>query len=134
MAITGTSLVYLPTGGPQLNASPATTTAGTLVTGPGDVQQPAFTCTYTFIGDGSITTIPVKWIDGTKTIPFTPTAVLAFGIPALSGTADATGVLQAEGSNAAPRVTSISNTSCNVIYSTAVANTSTASVLLVVYK
>jgi hypothetical protein len=128
MAITGTSLVIQPPGASSL------TPAGQIVTGPGDVQQPAFTATYTFIGDGTITTIPVNWIDGTQTIPFTPKAVLAFAIPPLSGSASTTGVLQAEGSYSAPRVTAITNTSCNVIYSTVVANTSTASVLLVVYR
>lgn len=128
MALTGTVLSILPPGAPAL------TPAGQLVYGPGDVQEPAFVGTYTFIGDGTITTVPVNWIDGTQTIPFTPKAVLVFGIPALSGTADATGVLRVEGSNAAPRVTAISNTSFSVVYSTAVANTSTASFLFVVYR
>lgn len=128
MSITGTKLTILPTGAPSLPP------AGQIVWGPGDVQEPAFVATYTFIGDGTITTIPINWIDGTQTIPFTPSAVLAFGIPALSGTADATGVLRPEGSNATPRITSLSNTSVSVIYTTAVANTSTASLLLVVYK
>jgi hypothetical protein len=128
MAITGTVLSTLPTGAPAL------TPAGQIVTGPGDVQEPAFVATYTFIGDGTIKAIPVNWIDGTQTIPFTPKAVLAFGIPALSGSADTAGILQVEGSNANPRVTAISNTSATVNYSTSVAASSTASVLLVVYK
>lgn len=128
MSLTGTVLSILPTG------SPLPVPGGTMVFGPGDVQEPAIVGTYTFIGDGTITTVPVNWIDGTQTINFTPKAVLVFGIPALSGTADATGVLRPEGSNATPRVTSITNTSFNVIYTTAVANTSTASFLFVVYK
>ena len=128
MALSGQVLTIQPVGAPAL------TPAGTVVFGPGDVQEPAFVATYTFIGDGTVTTVPVNWIDGTQTIPFTPKAVLAFGIPALSGTADATGVLRAEGSNATPRVTAISNTSASVVYSTSVASGSTASILLVVYK
>lgn len=128
MALTGQTLAMLPAGAPVL------TPAGQIVTGPGDVQEPAFALTYTFIGDGTIKAVPVNWIDGTQTIPFTPKAVLAFGIPALSGTADATGVLQVEGSNNTPRVTAISNTSATVNYTTSVANASTASFLLVVYR
>ena len=128
MALTGTVLSILPTG------APLPTPAGQIVFGPGDVQEPAMVGTYTFIGDGTITTVPVNFIDGTQGIPFTPKAILVFGIPALSGTADAAGVLRAEGSNAAPRVTSITTTSFNVIYSTSVTNASTASFLFVVYK
>lgn len=128
MALTGQTLAMLPSG------SPSIVPAGTMVFGPGDVQEPAMVGTFTFIGDGSVTTATVNWIDGTQTIPYTPKGVLVFGIPALSGTADATGVLQAEGSNAAPRVKNITNTSFQVVYSTAVANTSTASFLFVVYK
>ena len=128
MALTGQTLAILPTG------SPAIVPGGTMVAGPGDVQEPAIVGTYTFIGDGTVTTVPVNWIDGTQTLPYVPKAVLVFGIPALSGTADATGVLRAEGSNASPRVTSITNTSFNVIYSTSVANNSTASFLFVVYR
>ena len=143
MSITKTALVYQPVGSVSLASytSPsgaAVSVDGTIVGGPGDWQQPAFVATYSFVGDGSITTIPINWIDSTKTISFTPRAVLAFGMPSLianaTNTQDATGVLQVEGSNAAPRVTAITNTSCNVIYSTAVANTSSASILLVVYK
>jgi hypothetical protein len=129
MALSGQVLSTLPAGAPAL------TPAGQLVFGPGDVQEPAFVCTYTFIGDGTITTVPINWIDGTQTIPFTPKAVLAFSIPALSGTQDNTGVIKVEGGNGTgARVTGITNTSVNVVYSTAVANTSTASILLVVYR
>jgi len=128
MAITGQTLVIQPVGAPSLGP------AGAFVQGPGDAQVPTFYATFTFVGDGTITTVPVNWIDGTQTLPFTPRAVLAFAIPPLTGSASTTGVLQAEGSYAAPRVTSISNTSCSVVYSTVVANNSSASVLLVVYK
>jgi hypothetical protein len=128
MAITGQTLTIQPAGAPSL------TPAGQIVYGPGDVQEPAFVATFTFIGDGTITTVPVNWIDGTQTLPFTPKAVLAFAIPVLSGSASTTGVLQAEGSYAAPRVTAISNTSASIVYSTVVANNSSASVLLVVYR
>jgi hypothetical protein len=129
MALSGQTLSTLPTGAPAL------TPAGQLVFGPGDVQEPAFVCTYTFIGDGTITTVPVNWIDGTQTIPFTPKAVLAFAIPALSGTADTAGILKVEGGNGTnARVQNITNTSVNLIYSTSVGSGSTASVLLVVYR
>lgn len=129
MAVSGTVLTLQPPGAPSL------TSAGQIVTGPGDVQQPAFTATYTFIGDGTSTTIPVNWIDGTQTIPFTPKAVLAFAIPALSGTQDTAGVLKVEGAQpSAGRVQSITNTSVSLIYTTSVASASTASVLLVVYR
>jgi hypothetical protein len=128
MALTGQTLTIQPAGAPAL------TPAGQIVTGPGDVQEPAFVATYTFIGDGTITTIPVNWIDGTQTLPFTPKAVLAFAIPPLSGNASTTGVLAPEGSYSAPRVTALTNTSVNIIYSTVVANASTASFLLVVYR
>jgi hypothetical protein len=128
MALTGLVTTILPTGAPAL------TPAGTVVSGPGDVQEPAFVGTQTVIGDSSVTTVTVNWIDGTQTIPFTPKAIVVTGIPALTGTADATGVLQAEGSNAAPRVKNITNTSFQYVYSTAVANNSSASVLFVVYR
>jgi hypothetical protein len=131
MAITGTVLTVQPAG------SPALTPAGQIVFGPGDVQEPAFVATYTFIGDGTSTTIPVNWIDGTQTLPFTPKGVVAFAIPALSGTADTAGVLKVEGLSpnaATARVSSITNTSANLVYTTSVASGSTASVLLVVYR
>lgn len=128
MAITGQVLTTQPAGAPAL------TPAGQIVFGPGDVQEPAFVATFSFIGDGTIAAVPVNWIDGTQTIPFTPKAVLAFAIPPLSGTASTAAVLQAEGSYTAPRVSAISNTSATINYSTTVANGSTASVLLVVYR
>ena len=128
MSFTGQVTTILPTGAPSL------TPAGVIAFGPGDVQEPAFVGTNSVIGDGSATTVTVNWIDGTQTIPFTPKAVLVFGIPALTGTADATGVLRTEGSNANPRVANVSNTSFQYIYTTAPANTSTASVLFVVYR
>jgi hypothetical protein len=129
MALSGQTLTVQPGGAPSL------TPAGQIVSGPGDVQEPAFVATYTFIGDGTSTTVPVNWIDGTQTIPFTPKAVLAFAIPALSGTADTAGVLKVEGGNGTnARVQSITNTSVSLIYTTSVASASTASVLLVVYR
>lgn len=128
MSLSGSVLTILPTGAPSLPP------AGFVVFGPGDVQEPAFVATFSVIGDGATTAVPVNWIDGTQTIQFTPKAVLAFGIPALSGSADSAGVLQVEGSNVSPRVTSIANTGCTVNYSTAIGNTKTASFLLVVYK
>ena len=128
MALTGVTTQVLPTGAPAL------TPAGQLVWGPGDVQEPAFVMTYTAIGDGATTTATVNWIDGTQTIPFTPKAVLAFGIPALSGTQENTGVLKVEGgSGTANRVTSITNVSCTLNFSTAPA-ANTFSVLLIVYR
>lgn len=129
MALTGQTLSILPSG------SPSIVPGGTMVFGPGDVQEPAFVGTYTFIGDGTVTTVPVNWIDGTQTLPYTPRAVIVSVIPALSGTQDNTGVMKVEGGNGtAARVINITNTSFQVVYSTSVANNSTASFLFVVYK
>src|SRR5258705_13981180 len=106
MALTGVVTQVLPPGAPALSP------AGQIVWGPGDVQEPAFCMTYTAIGDAATTTAVVNWIDGTQTLPFTPREVLAFGIPALSGTQENTGVLKVEGgSGTANRVTSITNVS-----------------------
>jgi len=131
MAITAQVPTILPAGAPALGQ------AGQIVWGPGDVQEPAFVGYAIFTGDGSTTSANVNWIDGTKTIPFTPSAVLAFGLAA-TGSAnsgnDTAGVLYVEGSAVHPRVSGITNAICTLNFSTAIANTSTFGVLLVVYK
>ena len=126
MAIIAQTPSVLPAGAPALGP------AGNIVFGPGDVQEPAFVGTVTFTGDGATTAAVVNWIDGTQTLPFTPSAVLVFLAP---GGSDTAGILKAEG-NATnpPRVSSITNVSCTINYSTAIANTSTSKLLLVVYK
>lgn len=83
MAITITTAFALtPTGGATL-PSPA----GQLAWSPGDVQEPAFQMVGTVTGDAAATTIVVNWIDGTQTIPFTPTGVRVSRIGGTDATA-----------------------------------------------
>jgi hypothetical protein len=107
--------------------------AGQYAFGPGDVQEPAFWLLATITGDGATTgVLTVNWIYGTQTLPFTPTAVLAFMTQ--SGTA-AAGALGVEGSiGAANRVSAITNVSFGLSITTAITNAATAVVLVAVFK
>jgi hypothetical protein len=125
MAITAQALTLTGSGG----SPTALTPAGQIAWSFGDVQQPAFVGTVTFTGDTSTTAAVINWIDGTQTIPFTPSAVLVF----LIGGTDTAGVLRVEGSAVNPRVTSITNVSATVNYSTA-PGAATSKLLVIVYK
>ena len=128
MAYSISSQTMLPKGGAQFPSSGTTVASVVSV-------EPAFIFLVNVVGDGSATSFTLNWIDGTQTLSYTPSAVLVFlATPAASSPA-ATGVLQAEGSNAAPRVTSISATSCVINFTTALPTTSGGTNLLVqVYR
>jgi hypothetical protein len=120
MAITAQTPSILPAGAPALGP------AGTVVFGPGDVQEPAFVATVTFTGDGATTAAVVNWIDGTASIPFTPSAVIA----SIIGGTDTVGVLRAAGGT----MSAVGAVTATVNYSVAVANAATSKLLLVAYK
>jgi len=109
--------------------------AGQYATGPGDVQEPAFVAKVTITGDGATTgVLTVNWIDGTQTLPFTPTMVRAHMTQA--GTA-AAGALAADNGGligAAARVSAITNVSFGLSITTAITNAATAIVLVEVFK
>lgn len=107
--------------------------AGQYAFGPGDVQEPAMWLLVTITGDGATTgVLTVNWIDGVQTLPFTPSAVLAFMTQA--GTA-AAGVLGVEGAiGATNRVSAITNLSFGLSITTAITNAATAVVLVAVFK
>lgn len=128
MAITAQALSLVASGG----SPTALTPAGNLAWSFGDVQEPAFLGTVTFTGDGATTAAVINWIDGTQTIPFTPSLVLVY---LTNGGTDTAGILKVEGNATSPtRVSSITNVSATVNYSTAIANTSTSKLFVVVYK
>lgn len=127
MAITAQALLQLP-------AKTALSPAGQIVWGPGDVQEPALVGVVTFTGDGSTTAAVVNFIDGTASIPFTPNVVRVTLVNGSGAGTDSAGVLRAEGSAASPRVSSITNVSATINYSTAIANTSTSVLLIELFK
>ena len=112
MAITQQSVTMLPKGGAS------TPTSGVTVASVINVE-PAFISLVNVLGDGAATTFTFNFIDGTQSLGYTPSAVLVFLATPPASSPAVTGVLQAEGSNAAPRVTSISGTSCVINFSTA---------------
>lgn len=125
MAITAQAFSMKPgTGGGSTSST--LTPAGQYAWGPGDVQQPFAVGTVTFTGDGATTAAVVNWIDGTQTLAFIPSAVFVF----ISGGNDVAGVLRAAGGT----VSSLTATSFTVNYSTAIANTATSTLTIVVYR
>lgn len=120
MAITITTAFALtPTGGATL-PSPA----GQLAWSPGDVQEPAFQMVGTITGDGAATTIAVNWIDGTQTIPFTPTGVR---VSRIGGTDTSIGL-------PFTKTATNTNVSTTVTFTVAPANTTTQVLLVEAYK
>src|SRR5437879_5846746 len=124
MAIPAVSIAPLPSGAPSLGV-------GQPAQGPGDAQEPFVVGLATITGDGATLAAVVNWVDGTLALPFIPSSVLAFQAP---GGCTAAGVLQVEGSYAAPRVTAITATSCTVNFTTAVTNAATAKILIIAFK
>lgn len=124
MAITAQSVKGLPAGGPSVPSSGVT--VGSVVS-----VEPAFTYLINLLGDGATTTFTFNFIDGVQTLSYIPSAVLVFLATPPASSPAATGVLQVEGSNAAPRVTSITATSCVINFSTAIPNTAGGTNLLV---
>lgn len=64
------NLSPLPSGAPTLGPS------GAPASGPGDAQEPFVCGTFTVTNTGTASDV-INWIDGTLTIPFTPTGVIA---------------------------------------------------------
>lgn len=109
--------------------------AGQLVTGPGDVQEPAFVFKLVITGDGATTgVLTVNWIDGTQTLPFTPTMVRAHMTQSGSAAAGALAVDNGGLIGAAARVSAITNVSFGLNIATAITNAATAVVLVEVFK
>jgi hypothetical protein len=104
-------------------ANAPTKTAEVMVTGPGDGQQTVYRGFGTATLDGSLTAFDVNWVDGTQTIPFTPTGVIVFRN---GGTAAATiSVLSA---------TITSSTKMNLTISAAGSNGNTLAFSFIVLK
>lgn len=122
MAITAQSFVILASPGSPTALTPGGAPAFSF----GSVQEPFAQGTVTFTGDGATTAAVVNWIDGVQTLPFTPSAVLAF----IVGGTDTVGVLRAAGGT----VSAVTNVSATVNYSTAVANTATSKLIVIAYK
>lgn len=124
MAITSQSVKGLPSGGPTVPSSGVTVGSVSSV-------EPAFTYLVNLLGDASATTFTFNFIDGVQALSYIPSAVLVFlATPAATSPA-ATGVLQVEGSNAAPRVTSITATSCVINFTTTLPVTAGGTNLLI---
>lgn len=70
MAITAPNAVWAGSGVPQYSGQ-------IVVTGGTDNQELAYKGTATFTLDGTTTAVTINLIDGTQTIPFTPSGVLA---------------------------------------------------------
>lgn len=69
MAIATVSASYIGTG--------PTASGQILALGPGGLKELAYIGTATFTGDGASTTATLNYIDGTASLPFTPSAILA---------------------------------------------------------
>lgn len=124
MAFTYTGQM-LPKGGASVPSSGVTVANAVSI-------EPAFTLLLNVVGDASSTSFTLNWIDGTNALSYIPSAVLVFlATPAATSPA-ATGVLQAEGSNAAPRVTSITATSCVINFTTTLPSTAGGTNLIVI--
>jgi hypothetical protein len=80
--------------------------------------EPAFVLLVNFLGTGAGTTVTLNWIDGVQALSFIPKAVLVFQATPAATSPAATGVLAVEGDASAPRVSSITATSCVVNFST----------------
>jgi hypothetical protein len=128
MAYSISSSTLLPKGGATAMSSGTTVQSVVCV-------EPAAVFLVNVVGDGAATSFTFNFIDGVQALSYIPEAVLVFlATPAASSPA-ATGVLQVEGSNAAPRVTSITATSCVINFTTALPNTSGGTnLLIIVYR
>jgi len=128
MAITATSVQGLPKGGPSVPSSGVTVASVVSV-------EPAFTYLVNLLGDGAATTFTFNFIDGVQALSYIPSAVLVFLATPPASNPAATGVLAVEGSNAAPRVTSITATSCVINFTTTLPVTAGGTnILIQVYR
>jgi hypothetical protein len=119
MAITlspANAATVLPAGAPAIGAG------GQPIVGPGDFQEPILFGYVTATGDGAATAVTVNWIDGTQTLPFTPTAV---EVTRVGGTDTSVGL---------PFPKTITNVSFSLNFSVAPANTTTQLVAIKIYK
>jgi hypothetical protein len=124
MAITAQSVQGLPLGGVSVPSSGVTVGSVASV-------EPAFTYLVNLLGDGAATTFTFNFIDGVQALSYIPKAVLVFLATPPATSPAATGVLQVEGSNAAPRVTSITATSCVINFTTTLPATAGGTNLLI---
>lgn len=106
----------LPAGAPSIGA------AGRPIAGPGDFEEPWLFGYVTATGDGSATSVTVNWIDGTQTLPYTPTAVECVRV---GGTDTSVGL---------PFAKTITSTSFSLNFTVAPANTTTQLVAIKVYR
>lgn len=128
MSFTVQSSTMLPKGG-ATTPSQGTTVASVINV------EPAFCLLVNVLGDASSTSFTLNWIDGTNALSWIPSAVLVFLATPPATSPAATGVLQVEGSNAAPRVTSITATSAVINFTTTLPATAGGTNLLVlVYR
>jgi len=61
-----------------LQAVAPTKTGQVIVTGPSDAQNIVYKGLATAVSDGASTTFVLNWVDGTETLPFTPSGVVIF--------------------------------------------------------
>jgi hypothetical protein len=119
MAITlspANAFTALPAGAPAIGAG------GQPINGPGDLQEPFLLGYVTATGDGAATSVTVNWIDGTQTLPFTPTGVRCSRV---GGTDTAAGL---------PFAKTITNVSFSLNFTVAPANTTTQLVVVEAFK
>jgi hypothetical protein len=124
MAITQQSVTMLPKGGGSVPSAGVTVASVVNV-------EPAFISLVNVLGDAAATTFTFNFIDGVNALSYIPSAVLVFLATPPATSPAATGVLAVEGSNAAPRVTSITATSCVINFSTTIPATAGGTNLLV---
>jgi hypothetical protein len=117
MAITAPNTVWSGSGVPQFSGQ-------IVVTGGSDHQELAYKGTATFTLDGTTTAVVVNLIDGTQTIPFTPSGVL---LNVSGGTQQAATPISVE-------VVSITNTVIHVALSAAGTSGNTVTVTFLVLK
>lgn len=119
----------------QVPGATALGPAGQYIQGPGDWQEPAIVLKVTITGDGATTgVLTVNWIDGTLTLPFTPSLVRAHMSQLGTATAGALAVDNGGLIGASARVSAITATSFGLNIATAITNASTAVVFVEVFK
>lgn len=115
MSITASNVSYL-------TSAPVASGSGILAFGGSSLLEFSYVGTVTFTGDGATTSATINWIDGTNTLPWTPSAC----------------ILSRTGGNAASSivayVSATSNSTGTVTFSAAPGNNAAASYAVVILK
>lgn len=118
MSITAPNAVYVGSAGVPAYSGQIIASGGS------DQVELAYKGTATFTLDGSTTAVVVNLIDGTQTLPFTPSGVL---LNISGGTQQAASIIHAD-------VKSITNTVINLVLSGAGTTGNTVVVTFIVFK